>query len=146
MNSSAACLFEKVNNGWLSAEWYSNSVEHLRWVFYENSLRGVPVNNFHEKIHLIFHLRGCEFDSDLKQSGKKLINNRYIAYHILCCKSHLWINLKKRKHFTPKIEDNFLMSFLLKDLVLVKFFNAAVRRFWKLLEYLQGNERNWNHF
>ena len=42
-------------------------------VFYENSLRGVPVNNFHKKIHLIFSLRGSEFDSDLKHSDKEYI-------------------------------------------------------------------------
>ena len=57
------------------------------------------------------------------------------------------MDLKKRKHFTSKKEDNFLMncSFLClsfqtrKDLTLVNFYNAAVRRFLKLLENLQGN-------
>ena len=49
------------------------------------------------------------------------------------------MNLKKRKHFTHKKEDSFLMSFFLSscfsfqtktDFVLVKFYyNAAVRHF-----------------
>ena len=42
------------------------------------------------------------------------------------------MNLKKRKHFTPKKEDNFLMSLFLSYLVLVKFYyNVTVRRFLK---------------
>ena len=40
---------------------------------YENSWRAVLVITFREKIHLIFHLRGSEFDSDLKHSGKEYI-------------------------------------------------------------------------
>ena len=57
------------------------------------------------------------------------------------------MNLKKRKHFTPKKEDSFLMSLFLsscfffqtsKDLVLVKFYdNAVVQRF---LKNFQGND------
>ena len=49
-------------------------------VFYENSWRAVPVNNFRKKIHLIFHLRGSEFDSDLKHSDKEYI---YLTIDIL---------------------------------------------------------------
>ena len=68
-NRSAVWLFEEVNNGLLSAEWYSNSVEHLKW-----SCWAAPLNNFRKKIHLtIFHLRGSEFDSDLKHSEKEYI-------------------------------------------------------------------------
>ena len=58
-------------------------------VFNKNSWRAVPVNNFRKKIHLIFHLRGSEFDSDLKHSGKKYIYLTMDILHILCCKSHL---------------------------------------------------------
>ena len=51
----------------------------------------------------------------------------HIAFDILCCKSHLQMNLKKGKHFTSK------------DLVLVKFyFNAAVRRFLKIFRTFAG--------
>ena len=58
------------------------------------------------------------------------------------------MNLKKRKHFTPKKEDSFLMSFFLSscfffqtsaDLVLVKFYyNAAVRRFLRTFRKFAG--------
>ena len=89
-NRSAAWLFEKVNNGLLSAESYSNSVEHMRWsFFYENSWRAVPVNNICIKIHLILHLRDSEFNSDLKHSDKEYIYVTMDILHILCCKGHL---------------------------------------------------------
>ena len=56
------------------------------------------------------------------------------------------MNLKKRKHFTPKKEDNFLMNcFFLclsfqtrKDLVLVKFYDATVRRVFKTFRTFVG--------
>ena len=58
------------------------------------------------------------------------------------------MNLKKRKHFTPKKEDSFLMSLFLftcfslkirRNLVLIKFFyNAAVRRFLKTFRKFEG--------
>ena len=81
------------------------------------------------------------------------------------------MNLKKKKRFTPKNEDSFLMSLFLSscfsfqtrtDLVLVKFFfsfqtradlvlvnfiyNAAVQRLLKILENLKGNDCDGNHF
>ena len=62
----ASCLaFQKAKNDFLSGQWNI-------WdgVFYENSWRAVPVNNFRKKIHLTFHLRGSEFDSDLNHSDK----------------------------------------------------------------------------
>ena len=59
------------------------------------------------------------------------------------------MNLKKRKHFTPKKKDSFLMSFFLcscisfqtrTDLVLLNFYyNAAVRRFLKTFRTFAGN-------
>ena len=49
-------------------------------VFYENSWRAVHEDNFGKNIHLIFHLRGSEFDSDLKHSGKEYI---YLTIDIL---------------------------------------------------------------
>ena len=47
------------------------------------------MNNFRKKIHLTFHLRGSEFDSDLKHSDKEYIYLTIynIKYDILCCKS-----------------------------------------------------------
>ena len=42
-------------------------------VFYENSWRGVFVNNFRKKIYLIFYIKGSEFDSDLKHSDKEYL-------------------------------------------------------------------------
>ena len=58
--------------------------------FYENSCRAIPVNSFRKMIHLIFHLRGSEFDSQktLRQAIH-IIDKRYIAYDILSCKNHL---------------------------------------------------------
>ena len=59
--------------------------------------------------------------------SKALWQEIHITYDILCCKSHLQMNLKKGKHFTSK------------DLVLVKFyFNAAVRRFLKIFRTFAG--------
>ena len=113
------------------------------------------MNNFRKKIHLIFHLRGSKFDSDLKYSDKEYIY-RYIAYDILCCKSHLWMNLNKRNHFTSKKEDSFLMSLFLSscfsiqtrtDLVLVKcYYNAVVRRFLKTFRKSAGKRLWWKPF
>ena len=64
--------------------------------------------------------------------------------------------LKKRKHFTPKNEDSFLISLFLStcfsfqtraDLVLVKFFyNVAVRRFLKTFRKLVGKRLLWKPF
>ena len=58
------------------------------------------------------------------------------------------MNLTKRKHFTLKIEDIFLMSFFVSscfsfqtktDLGLVKFYyNAPVRRFMKTFRKFAG--------
>ena len=49
------------------------------------------------------------------------------------------MDLKKRKHFSPKKEYNFLTNYFFlrlsfqtrKNLALVKFYNAAIRRFLK---------------
>ena len=122
-------------------------------VFYENSRRAVRVNNCCKKVHIIFHLRGSEFDPDLKHSDKlHKLNNGYIAYDILCCKS----NFKKRKHFTAKKEDSFLMSLFLSscfsfqtriDLFLVKFYyNTAVRRFLKTFRKFARKRLWWKPF
>ena len=103
-------LFEKVNNGFLSAGWYSNSVEHLKLIFfqphgifaaggafvptqekkkliffYKNSGRAVPMNFFHKKIYLIFLLRGSEFDSDPKHSDKEYIYLIMDILHMIYC-------------------------------------------------------------
>ena len=66
------------------------------------------------------------------------------------------MNLKKRKHVTPKKEHNFLMSLFLpycfsyqtrKDLVLVKFYcNAAVLRFLKTFIKFAGKRLWWRTF
>ena len=66
------------------------------------------------------------------------------------------MNLKKRKHFSPKKGDSFLMSVFLStcfsfqirtDLVLVKFFhNAAVRRFLKTFRKFAGKRLWWKPF
>ena len=65
------------------------------------------------------------------------------------------MNLKKKKHLTPKKEDSFLMSLFLSscfsfqtrtDLVLFKFYyNAAARRFLKTFRKFAG-KRLWNQF
>ena len=75
----------------------------------------------------------------------------HIAFDILCCKSHLQMNLKKGKHFTPKKENSFLMSCFSfqtrKDLVLVKFYyNATVRRFLKSFRKFAGKRLRWKPF
>ena len=74
----------------------------------------------------------------------------------MCCKSHLWVNLKKRMLFTPKKEDSFLMSLFIpsyfsfqprKDLVLVKFYyNAVFRRFLKTFRKFAGKRLWWKPF
>ena len=74
----------------------------------------------------------------------------------MCCKSHLKMNLKKRKHFTPKKEGSFLMSLFLSscfsfqtrtELDLVKFYyNAAVRRFLKTFRKFAGKRLWWKPF
>ena len=66
------------------------------------------------------------------------------------------MNLKKRKHFTPKKEDFYLMSLFLSscfffqtrtDLGLNKFYcNAAVRRFLRTFSKFAGNHCGGNHF
>ena len=66
------------------------------------------------------------------------------------------MNLKKRKHFTPKKKDSFLMSLFLSscfsfqtraDLVLVKFFyNAAVWRFLKTFRKFARKRLWWKPF
>ena len=56
------------------------------------------------------------------------------------------MNLKKRKHFTPKKEDSFSLK-IRRDLVLVKFFyNAAVRRFLKTFRKFAGKRLWWKPF
>ena len=74
-----------------------------------------------------------------------------MAYDILCRKSHLEMNLKKGKKFTPKKENSFLMSCFSfqtrKDLVLVKFYyNATVRRFLKSFRKFAGKRLRWKPF
>ena len=39
-------------------------------IFYKNSWRTAPLNNFRKKLHLIFYLRGSEFDSDLEHQTR----------------------------------------------------------------------------
>ena len=52
------------------------------------------------------------------------------------------MDLKKRKHFTPKKGDNFLMSLFFclteKQLALVKSYNAAVQRLFKTFRKFVG--------
>ena len=90
-------------------------------VFYKNSLRAVPVNNFRKKIHLTFHLRCSEFDSDLKHSDKDYI---YLTTDIL----------------------NMIYC-VVKALVLVIFnYNAAVRNFLKTFWKFTGKGLWWKPF
>ena len=60
------------------------------------------------------------------------------------------MDVKKRKDFTVKKEDNFLIIlfffFFVSLLRRGKFYNAAVRPFLKLLEKLQGNFCDGEHF
>ena len=66
------------------------------------------------------------------------------------------MNLKRRKHFTPKKKDSFLISLFLSscfssqirtDLILVKFFyNAAVRRFLKTFRNFAWKRLSWKSF
>ena len=66
------------------------------------------------------------------------------------------MNLKKRKNFTRKKEDSFVMSFFISscfffqtrtDLVLVKFFyNATIRRFLKTFTKFAGKRLWWKPF
>ena len=66
------------------------------------------------------------------------------------------MNLKKRKHFTPKIEDSFLLTLFISScfsfqtrtaLVLVKFYcNAAVRRLLKTFRKFPGKRLWWKPF
>ena len=44
-----------------------------------------PLNNFCKKIHLIFHFRGFQFDSDLKHSDKKYIYLTIDILHMIYC-------------------------------------------------------------
>ena len=54
-------------------------------VFYEKKGRVVAENNFRKKIHLIFHRRGSEFDSDLKDSDKEYIHLAIYVLHMIYC-------------------------------------------------------------
>ena len=81
---SAALLFEKVSNGLLPPEWYSNLVEHLKWSFLQTQFTGRTPEQFRKKIHLIFHLRGSEFDSD-KHSDKEYIYLTIDILHMIYC-------------------------------------------------------------
>ena len=66
------------------------------------------------------------------------------------------MNLKKRKHFTLKKEESFLMNLFLSsyfsfqtrtDLVLAKFyFSAAVRRFLKTFRKIAGKRLWWKPY
>ena len=78
-------------------------------IFYKNSWRDVPVNNIRKKIHLIFRLRGSEFDSDLKHSDKEYI---YCIRYIVLWKP-LINEFKEKKPFYSEKEDSFLMSLFL---------------------------------
>ena len=83
--------------------------------------------------------------------SKPLRQEIHIAYDILCCKSHLQMNLKKGKHFTPKEENSFLMSCFSfqtwKDLVLVKFcYIATVQRFLKTFRKFALERLWWKPF
>ena len=64
------------------------------------------------------------------------------------------MNLKKRKYFTPKKKNSFKVILFLSscsslqtrtNLVLVKFTTQQFDAFWKLLENLQGDDRDANH-
>ena len=61
------------------------------------------------------------------------------------------MDVKKRKDFTGKKKGNFLISLFFFFVALlrrgkIKFYNAAVRRFLKLLANLQGNFCDGDHF
>ena len=124
--------------------------------FYRNNWRAVSMNNFRNKIHLIFYLRGSEFDSDLKHSDKEYIYLTRI-YWIHCVVKAIYKRIfLKKKHFTPNKESSFLMSLFLSfcfsfqtrtDLVLLQFYyNAEVRRFLKTLENLLGDDCDGSQF
>ena len=76
----------------------------------------------------------------------------------MCCKSLLQMDLKKRKHFTSEkirqlpVEFLFVCLFVCfsfqtrKDLALVKFYDAAVRRFLKSFRKYALKRLQWQPF
>ena len=95
--------------------------------FHKNSWRNATLNNFLQKDPS--YIPSQRFW--IRLWSKALRQEIHIAYDILCCKSHLQMNWKKGKHFTPKKENSSLMSCFSfqtrKDLVLVKFYCNAVK-------------------
>ena len=103
---------------------------------HKNIWQAALLSNFCKKIHLIFHLRGSEFDSDLKHSDKKYI---YFTIDILCCKViYKLMSLLLLSCFSFQIR---------KDLVLANFYyNAAVWRFLKTFRKFAGKRLWWRRF
>ena len=115
--------------------------------FHKNSWRDATLHNFLQKDPS--YIPSQRFW--IRLWSKALRQEIQIAYDILCCKSHLQMNLKKGKHFTPKKENSFLMSCFSfqtrKDLVLVKFcYNGTVQRFLKTFRKFAGKRLWWKPF
>ena len=118
--------------------------------FYENSRRAILVNNFRKKIHLIFHLRSSEFDSDLKHSDKE-----YIYLQWIYCICGVVKAIYKWRWVYKFINETWWVCFFLPvslfKLGQIQFWlsSTAMQQldvFWKLLGKLLGKHCDGNHF
>ena len=86
-NSSVASLFEKVNNGFLSVEWYSEPSRTFEMQLPTEIFNSLKPWAIFAKGSMLYIWGGSEYASDLKRSDKEM---QYLTIDILlCCKSHL---------------------------------------------------------
>ena len=86
-NSSAALLFEKVNNGFLSVEWHSEPSRTFEMQLPTEIFNSLKPWAIFAKGSMLYIWGGSEYASDLKRSDKEM---QYLTIDILlCCKSHL---------------------------------------------------------
>ena len=84
MNRSAAWLLRKLMMAFRRMVFKLSGTSETEF-FKKNSCRDALLHNFCKKIHLIFHLRGSEFDSDLKHSDKEYIYLTIDILHMIYC-------------------------------------------------------------
>ena len=123
-------FFEKDNNGLLYPQAYWEPRHTSQTEFFTKIVNCLKSWTIFTKSSILDVRWGSEYVFDLKHSLQY-----YLTVDILCCKSHLQMDLQRRKYFTPKKEDIFLIFLPCfpfqnrKDLAQIMFHNAAVRRF-----------------
>ena len=121
--------------------------------FHKYSWRAAALNNFCKKIHLIFHLRGSEFDSDharrlqdvFKTSSRPLqdVFARHLAIMSSRCLQDIFKTSWKTKNITLKTSSRLLQYVFTKTNVC---WDVVVRSFLRTLRTSAGKRLSWKPF